>query len=56
MHPDWFDVVVASNLFGDILSDLAPPAPAHHRHRTEREHQPGTPLPQPLRTRARFRS
>jgi tartrate dehydrogenase/decarboxylase/D-malate dehydrogenase len=22
-HPDWFDVVVASNLFGDILSDLA---------------------------------
>lgn len=23
-HPDWFDVVVASNLFGDILSDLAP--------------------------------
>ncbi|HHI82459.1 MAG TPA: tartrate dehydrogenase [Rhizobiales bacterium] len=24
LHPDWFDVVVASNLFGDILSDLAP--------------------------------
>ena len=22
-HPDWFDVVVGSNLFGDILSDLA---------------------------------
>ena len=22
-HPDWFDVVVASNLFGDILSDCA---------------------------------
>lgn len=22
-NPDWFDVVVASNLFGDILSDLA---------------------------------
>ena len=21
-HPDWFDIVVASNLFGDILSDL----------------------------------
>ncbi|NNG04213.1 MAG: tartrate dehydrogenase, partial [Inquilinus sp.] len=21
-HPDWFDVIVASNLFGDILSDL----------------------------------
>lgn len=23
-RPDWFDVVVASNLFGDILSDLGP--------------------------------
>ena len=26
LHPDWFDVVVASNLFGDILSDLGPAA------------------------------
>jgi tartrate dehydrogenase/decarboxylase/D-malate dehydrogenase len=25
-HPDWFDVVVGSNLFGDILSDLGPGA------------------------------
>ena len=24
MNPQWFDVVVASNLFGDILSDLGP--------------------------------
>ena len=24
LHPDWFDVVVATNLFGDILSDLGP--------------------------------
>jgi tartrate dehydrogenase/decarboxylase / D-malate dehydrogenase len=24
MHPGWFDVVVASNLLGDILSDLGP--------------------------------
>jgi tartrate dehydrogenase/decarboxylase/D-malate dehydrogenase len=24
MTPEWFDVVVASNLFGDILSDLGP--------------------------------
>lgn len=23
-HPEWFDVVVGSNLFGDILSDLGP--------------------------------
>ena len=25
-NPDWFDVVVGSNLFGDILSDLGPAA------------------------------
>ena len=24
LNPDWFDVVVGSNLFGDILSDLGP--------------------------------
>ncbi|MEE8431864.1 MAG: tartrate dehydrogenase [Candidatus Desulfatibia sp.] len=24
LHPDWFDLVVGSNLFGDILSDLGP--------------------------------
>src|SRR6202051_4291051 len=24
LHPDWFDVVVGSNLFGDNLSDLGP--------------------------------
>ena len=24
LHPDWFGVVVGSNLFGDILSDLGP--------------------------------
>ncbi len=24
LHPDWFEVVVGSNLFGDILSDLGP--------------------------------
>ncbi len=24
LHPEWFDVIVASNLFGDILSDLGP--------------------------------
>ena len=32
LHPDWFDVVVASNLFGDIC----PTWPGHcrrHRHR-----------------------
>jgi tartrate dehydrogenase/decarboxylase / D-malate dehydrogenase len=24
LHPDWFDVIVGTNLFGDILSDLGP--------------------------------
>ncbi len=24
LHPDWFDVVIGSNLLGDILSDLGP--------------------------------
>ena len=24
LNPDWFDVIVASNLFGDILSDIGP--------------------------------
>ncbi|GIS88713.1 MAG: hypothetical protein CM1200mP18_14230 [Gammaproteobacteria bacterium] len=24
LSPDWFDVIVASNLFGDIFSDLGP--------------------------------
>ena len=24
LTPEWFDVVVGSNLFGDILSDLGP--------------------------------
>ncbi len=40
-HPDWFDVVVASNLFGDILSDLGPGHRRLDRHRARRQHQPG---------------
>ena len=36
LHPDWFDVVVASNLFGDILSDLGPGVHRDDRHRAER--------------------
>ncbi len=39
LHPDWFDVVVASNLFGDILSDLGRPAPARSASRRP-AHQP----------------
>ena len=45
LHPDWFDVVVGSNLFGDILSDLGPCLHRHHRHRAVGEHQSGRRFP-----------
>ena len=35
-HPDWFDVVVGSNLFGDILSRSRPRADRIDRHRRRR--------------------
>ena len=40
-HPDWFDVVVGSNLFGDILSDLGPAVAGRSASRASRQHQPG---------------
>ena len=40
LHPDWFDVVVGSNLFGDILSDLGAGSCRHHRHCAVGESQP----------------
>ena len=43
--PDRFDVVVASNLFGDILSDLGPAGLRDDRHRAVRKHQSGARLP-----------
>ena len=39
-HPEWFDVVVGSNLFGDILSDLGPGSDRHDRHRAVGQPQP----------------
>jgi isocitrate/isopropylmalate dehydrogenase len=36
LQPQRFDVVVASNLFGDILTDLGPPAPAPSASRPRR--------------------
>ena len=39
LNPDRFDVIVASNLFGDILSDLGPGDRRHHRHRRLGQHQ-----------------
>jgi tartrate dehydrogenase/decarboxylase/D-malate dehydrogenase len=39
-NPQYFDVVVGSNLFGDILSDLARPAPARSPLRRRRTSSP----------------
>ena len=38
-HPDWFDVVVGSNLFGDILSDLGPAVAGSIGIAPSRQHQ-----------------
>ena len=54
LHPDWFDVVVGSNLFGDILSDLGPGLHRHHRHRAVRQHQSGRRFPLGVRAGARL--
>jgi tartrate dehydrogenase/decarboxylase/D-malate dehydrogenase len=50
-HPDWFDVVVGSNLFGDILSDLGPAvagsigiAPSANINPSESRHRPTSTL------------
>ena len=40
-HPDWFDVVVGSNLFGDILSDLGPAVAGSIGIAAVGQHQPG---------------
>ena len=53
-HPDWFDVVVGSNLFGDILSDLGPAVRRLDRHRAVRQHQPGARVPVDVRAGARL--
>jgi tartrate dehydrogenase/decarboxylase/D-malate dehydrogenase len=55
-HPDWFDVVVGSNLFGDILSDLGPAGGRQHRGGRQRQHQPGEGFPVDVRAGARQRA
>ena len=45
MHPEWFDVVVGSNLFGDILSDLGPAANGHDRDRASANINPQSAYP-----------
>ena len=53
-NPHWFDVVVGSNLFGDILSDLGPRLHGHHRHRPQREPEPRAGVPLHVRARPRL--
>jgi tartrate dehydrogenase/decarboxylase/D-malate dehydrogenase len=55
-NPHWFDVIVGSNLFGDILSDLGPRHHRHHRHCARRQHQPRARLPLHVRAGARQRA
>ena len=52
--PDWFDVVVGSNLFGDILSDLGPAVRRLDRHRAVRQHQSRARISLDVRAGARL--
>ncbi len=54
LHPDWFDVVVASNLFGDILSDLGPACTGTIGIAPSGNINPERRFPFPLRTGPRF--
>ena len=56
LHPDWFDVVVGSNLFGDILSDLGPAIAGTIGIAPCGEHQPRKRLSEHVRAGARFRT
>ena len=49
LKPDRFNVVVGSNLFGDILSDLGPGLHRNHRHRAVRQYRSGTEIPLAVR-------
>ena len=53
-RPETFDVVVASNLFGDILTDLAAIIVGSMGLAPEREHRPDGDQPQHVRTGARL--
>jgi 3-isopropylmalate dehydrogenase len=37
--PEWFDVLVTSNMFGDIITDLGADHPGRDGHRRGRQHQ-----------------
>ena len=55
-HPDWFDVVVGSNLFGDILSDLGPAVAGSIGIAAGGQHQSGAGLSVDVRAGARVRA
>ena len=52
-NPHWFDVVVASNLFGDILSDLGPACTGTIGIAPSGQHQSGAQVSIAVRARAR---
>ena len=54
LQPQRFDVVVASNLFGDILSDLGPPDHRHDRPCAIGQPQSGAQVPVAVRAGARL--
>jgi hypothetical protein len=54
LKPHSVDVIVASNLFGDILSDLAGRRSRLHRRRPQRQPEPSGPLPLDVRAGARL--
>ena len=43
-NPEWFDVIVVENMFGDIITDLGAMIQGGHGHRRRRQHQPGRRL------------
>ena len=53
-HPERFDVIVCSNLFGDIVSDLCPGAGGKPRHRPVGQPEPGAGVPVDVRAGARL--
>ena len=55
-RPDFFDVVVASNLFGDILQRPRAGVHRHDRHSAQRQPQSGPEIPLAVRTGARLRA
>jgi tartrate dehydrogenase/decarboxylase/D-malate dehydrogenase len=54
LQPTRFDVVVASNLFGDILSDLGPACTGDDRPRAVGQPEPGSQIPVAVRAGARL--